>query len=258
MHPAELVIWLLVFLLGASVSSFLNVVAYRLPKGESFVYPSSHCPHCQRPLRPLDLIPVASWLWNRGQCRYCKARIHLRYLLVEIIGGAGFVWIYNEIDGAGSLILAVSLFCILLTVTLTDLSYRLIPNRILYPAYVYFYILMLLFSERTWWEPLAGFLFGGGVLLAVAMIAERFYAQAMGGGDIKLMALVGLVLGIKQTLLCLFFSSLLGAVIGLVLIALRILKRQEGLPYGPFISLAAWIIFLYGQAIMQGYMQLYV
>jgi leader peptidase (prepilin peptidase)/N-methyltransferase len=247
---------ILLFVAGTLFGSFFNVVGIRLPLGQSFVSPRSSCGSCCTKLGPVDLIPVLGWFIRRGRCHYCGAAISPVYLLGELAGGLLFAAMPLVLDRPEKLWIAYPLISVLLILTVSDLKYMLLPNKIIYPAVVLFALLRLAVHPLPLWDYALGFAIGGGVLLAVSMAAVLWNKPAMGFGDIRLMALIGLVMGIKLVLLCIFLSALLGSVTGLALIASGKLSRQSPIPYGPFIAAGGLLSFIYGDTFITWYVDL--
>ncbi len=234
---------LFLLILGLIVGSFLNVLIYRIPRGESIVLPPSHCPNCNHRLGVLDLFPVFSYLWLGGRCRYCKIPISWRYPLVELITAVltGICWIRFglSIDGAMALVLTY----VLITIAFIDLEHRLIPNVLTLPMI----LIGLLF--RGWQgEIVAGLLggvIGGGLLFLVAF----FYPRGMGMGDVKFLAMAGVFLGWEKALFVLFAGSFLGLLIMAPLMILKKLNRKTAFPFGPFLVVGALIALYWEEAV---------
>lgn len=241
------------FIIGALFGSFFNVVGIRLPKGMSVVSPRSSCGNCGRQLNAVDLIPIIGWFIRRGKCHSCGVAISPVYLLGELAGGLLFAALPFLVS-KNELWIAYPLVSVLLMLTVSDLKYMLLPNKIIYPAMLLFAGLRLFIHPLPIWHYAVAFVLGGGILLAVSMMAVWMGKPAMGFGDIRLMALVGLVMGIKLVLLCIFLSALLGSIIGLALIASGILDRKSPIPYGPFIAIACLVSFFYGDPLIMWYM----
>jgi leader peptidase (prepilin peptidase)/N-methyltransferase len=239
-----------VFGLGLLFGSFFNVVGMRVPANESIVFPGSYCPSCKSSLKGRDLIPLLSFMISRAQCRYCKQSVSWLYPLGEVATGILFLWVYLRfgltLAGLNGLIL-VSLTII---ISIADLKYMLIPNKIL----LFFLPVMLLLR---WWFPLhtlrshlLGALVGGGIILLIIIVSRG----GMGMGDAKLFFLCGWVVGFPYILLALFIACLLGTLVGGILLLLRIVKRKQPIPFGPFLALGALITYGYGSDIVQIYL----
>lgn len=238
-------------ILGAVVGSFLNVIADRLPDDQSLVSPGSHCPACRRHLHPLELIPMVSYLALRGRCRTCGARIPLRVLGVEVATGLVFGLAALRFGLSLHTLLVCVFSALLIAFFVIDLEHGLVPNRLLFPGLA-LAILTVPFSP---WEDPLGQLAGGvlsfGVLFTIALVA----AEGMGMGDVKLAALLGVLLGfpaIVPGLLLAFISG--GAVAGGLLLAGR-LKRSDPMPFGPFLSAAGVLFLLYGDRIVNWWLR---
>ncbi len=240
-------------LIGAVIGSFLNVCIHRLPERESLVWPGSRCPLCAASIRWYDNIPLLSYLWLSGRCRDCRGRISARYPLVEALNAAGYGLIMWRVGPTATALAYALLFSALLVVSFIDLDHMIVPDRITLPGMVLGLVAGTLLLPR-WWESLAGLLVGGGLLYFIAWISPYLFGkEGMGGGDIKLLAMIGAFLGWKPVLLTVVLGAFLGAVVGVALIAARVLAREAYIPFGPFLSLAAVVAMLYGSAILDWY-----
>jgi leader peptidase (prepilin peptidase)/N-methyltransferase len=229
------------FIAGACVGSFLNVLIHRLPREESIVRPGSHCPACGRPIRPWENIPLASYILLGGRCRGCGGRISLRYPSVEALTAAGFV-LLAWADGPGMLLLRdAAFFSLLVPIAFIDIDHRIIPDELSLGGLAAGLLFSLL-PGGDWMGSVLGGIVGGGILFGTAFAYEKITGrEGMGGGDIKLIAMIGAFLGWKGALLTIFCGSLLGTAGGLL--AMR--KGEEGLktaiPFGPYLCAAALI-----------------
>lgn len=244
---------LLFFLFGLLLGSFFNVVGLRVPKGESILYPPSHCPSCRRQLGARDLVPVFSFLINRGKCRYCGAKISPLYLLGELSTGIFFLMAYLSLGWSAELLVALSLISLSVIITLSDLAYMLIPNKVLLFFFPLLILLRLLIREEGIGYYLIGMVAAGGLLLLIALRSK----EGMGMGDVKLFALYGLLLGPMDAFLALFLASLAGALVGLFLILAKKKGRRDPIPFGPFLALGAVLAELFSDAILQYYYSLF-
>jgi leader peptidase (prepilin peptidase)/N-methyltransferase len=250
-------------LLGLFVGSFLNVCIDRLPQEESIITPPSHCPSCNRRVGIIDLVPVFSYIWLRGRCRYCQAHIPLRLPIVEGITGLLFFIIFWQFNYELSLSFAITLAyaCILLIIFFIDLENQLILNRITYPAMIIALGFSLLLPEISEVSPLVGGITGrlissvvGGTIGLVFMaIPLIIYRRGMGIGDIKLGLLIGLMTGFPLVFVALLMSVIVGGVISIILLIFKIKSRKDAIPFGPFMAAAAIVTLLWGQAIWQWY-----
>ncbi|WP_438448165.1 prepilin peptidase [Gorillibacterium sp. sgz5001074] len=247
------------FAVGASFGSFFNVAGLRLPAGQSVIRPPSACPCCGHRLSPLDLIPVLGWLLLRGRCRYCGTPVSKVYPAGELATGILFAILPFAIADHREWAVAYSLVSLLAVLTVSDLKYRLLPNLLLYPAILWFGLLRLFVSHPLPASSyLIGFLLGGGMLWVISFVFERMGKHGMGGGDVKLMALLGLVLGTKLVFITIFLSALMGSVVGMALIGAGRLDRKTGMPFGPFIAAGALFALMAGDRLADWYMGLFL
>ncbi len=242
----------IIFLLGLILGSFLNVCIYRLPWGENIVSYPSHCPNCLRRLGFLDLLPLLSYVLLRGRCRYCECRISIRYPGVELLTGLVFLATYFSTGFNPGLLKYLFLFSVLIVVFFIDLDHKIIPNSLVLVILTWGILWQLLWPQITWVEALGGALLGGGFLLALAVISRG----GMGGGDIKLMFAAGFYLGPLLTLTAMFIGFFTGALVGITLILLKVKSRKDFIPFGPFLSLGIFFTALWGQEIVDIYLNL--
>src|SRR6478752_597989 len=242
---------------GALVGSFLNVCIYRLPRGESILWPGSHCPACAAPIAWYDNIPLLGYLSLFGRCRSCRSDIPIRYPVVEAANAAGYVIILAAFGLTWTAVLYCILFSALLVVTGTDLTHKIIPNVVTVPG-----ILVGLLGAATVLptglvNALLGIAVGGGILWTLAWASPYLFGkEGMGGGDIKLLAMIGAFLGWKPALLTIMIGSLTGSIIGVSLIAFGVMKRDEYIPFGPFLVLGALVSLFYAQPLLDWYQNL--
>jgi leader peptidase (prepilin peptidase) / N-methyltransferase len=238
-------------ILGLLVGSFLNVVVWRLPRGESLVRPRSRCPSCETAIRPRDNIPVVSWLMLRGRCRDCGARIAPRYPLVELATGVLYALVVLAKDDALDIALGLLLVTALVPITLIDLELRLIPNAITLPAAVAALVAAVVLDVGYVPEQLIGGAAAGGFFL-LAVVA---YPRGMGMGDVKLATMMGLYLG-RAVAPAIFAALILGVVVGAAIIARKGAHegRKTAVPFGPFLAAGALIAFFVGDALVDAYL----
>ena len=239
--------------LGAALGSFLHCTAYRVARGQSFVKGRSHCPQCGHALGPLDLVPVFSWLALRGRCRYCGARVPARYVLAECFFAAVTVLCLLRFDLTALCLRNYVFACCLFCLSLTDLDAMLIPDGCLLAALLAWLVALPFLGEPVTWgwagrHLLAAAVYGGGLLLLGLGMDRLLQKESLGGGDIKLFAVVGLYLGLAGTL----FALLLACVLGLVFAAAA-KKRNTAFPFGPAISAAALLMLFYGGGLVRWY-----
>ncbi|MBX0315073.1 prepilin peptidase [Planococcus glaciei] len=235
---------------GLVFGSFYNVVGLRVPKNESIAFPPSHCTKCDRQLTPLDLVPVFSYLFLRGRCRSCGEKIHWVYPLMEAITAALFAISFWQLGFQPELIVALIFVSLLVIITVSDIAYMLIPDKVLLPVGIVLLALRLFIPLDPWWDALLGAAVGFGILLLIAIVSKG----GMGGGDIKLFFVIGLVLGTSGTLMTLFFASLIGAIAGIVQLRVLNKDRKTPVPFGPSIALGAVITYFWGDALLNWYM----
>ena len=244
--------------LGAVLGSFLNCAAWRIAHGESFLKGRSRCPACGHTLGALDLVPVLSWLFLRGKCRYCGEKVSPRYVLTELFFALVSVLCLLRFDLTVLCLRNYVFLCCLFCLSLVDLESYTIPDGChLISAGAW--LLALPFLRLGWKEiglhVLAGLVFGGGLLLLSLVMDRILKKESLGGGDVKLFAVVGLYLGFVSSL----FSLLLAAVLGLLFVLLRRGKEENGgqIPFGPSIALASGLMLLYGGPVVDWYLGLF-
>jgi leader peptidase (prepilin peptidase)/N-methyltransferase len=240
------------FVLGAVVGSFLNVIILRLPEEKSIVFPASHCPKCQHAIRVYDNIPLISYLFLKGRCRDCGGSISGRYPLVEGLTAILSLLIYWKF-GPSLQYLCVFLFtCSLVVITFIDLDHQIIPDVISLPGIPVFFLAAIFVMNLRFLDAFLGFLIGGGVLYSVAFVYELITKrEGMGGGDIKLLAMIGAFLGWQSLLFVLLISSFAGAAVGIAIMIVKGRDMKYAVPFGPFLSLGA-IAYLFFGAYLYG------
>lgn len=244
-------------LFGAVVGSFLNVCIHRLPRHESVVWPASHCPSCASPIAAYDNIPILSYLLLRGRCRACRALIFAQYPIVELVNGVGYGVILWQFGLGWSSAAYALLFSALLVVSAIDLSHQIIPDRITLPGIVLGLLCASTILPVGLLDSVLGVLVGGGLLWALAWASPYLFGkEGMGGGDIKLLAMIGAFLGWKPVLLTVMVGALVGSVIGLGLITLKVIRRDQYLPFGPFLALGAVVSLLFYRELLTWYLGL--
>ena len=252
--PAGLII---AALFGALFGSFLNVVIWRLPRKESIVFPPSHCGSCSARVASWDNIPILSWLILRGRCRSCRAPISLRYPFVELLGAAITVVLFRQF-GLSITTAAYLWFCLaLLAVTLIDLEHRIIPDAITLPGTL-LGLALVRWTQVTWLEAALGAVLGFGVLFLVGVAYEKATGvEGMGGGDVKLAAMMGAFLGWQGVVLSIFLGAFMGSLVGVAAMAGGKGNRRTALPFGTFLAPAAVIVLFAGPALWHWYMGLF-
>lgn len=257
-----------VFVFGSVVGSFLNVCIHRLPLGESVAWPRSHCPKCKKKIPGYDNIPFLSYVILGGRCRFCRERIPARYPLVELLTALAFLALFIRFGLSYDFILYVILASCLIIATFVDLKHRIIPDEVSLGGAALGFILSsvkgfssgpLNFAPQPLLNSLLGIIAGAGIIWATGFIFDLVYfklmkkpavegeTSSMGGGDVKLMALVGAFLGWQKVTLVFFIAPFFGVIAGLINL---VLKKSHVIPYGPFLSLAAFLAIFYADKII--------
>lgn len=258
----------LFFVTGLIFGSFFNVLIYRLPKGESIVWPGSKCPQCNRPIRFIENIPVLSYIFLGGKCAGCKKKISIQYPIIEFTTACALLFLWYSIAlpffseshqwwDYCSLILQIAALLLLIPVSVIDIYHYIIPDSITLGGLILGITVSFIPGSITPLQSIIGIIAGGGSLLLIGLFGRYILRkkEAMGGGDIKLMAFLGAVWGWKLALLAIFFGALLGSVIGLLLIIIRILPEDRKIPFGPFLSIGIWTAVLCGDRIVTAYFE---
>lgn len=249
-----LFLYLIVGLFGALIGSFLNVCIYRLPRHESVAWPGSHCPTCAHPIAWYDNLPLLSYLLLAGRCRHCAVRIPWRYPVVEALNALGYVGLLWFFGPSWMTVVYGVLYSALLVVAGTDLTHKIIPNVITFPGMVVGLLSAATVLPLGLVNGLIGLLVGGGILWVLAWASPYLFGkEGMGGGDIKLLGMIGAFLGWKPALMTIMVGSFLGSVVGVTLIAARVIKREDYIPFGPFLVCGALIALFFGQSILDWY-----
>ena len=249
---------LLAFTIGACIGSFLNVCIYRIPAGMSIVHPGSKCPRCEKEISFYDNIPIISYLVLMGKCRYCKTAIPIRYPLVEALTGIFAMASVVAFGPTVHALVAFAFIATLIVVAFIDLDHRIIPDRISLPGIPIFFLAALAVPNLTWQASAIGILVGGGSLFVVAWGYQLMTGrEGMGGGDIKLLAMIGAMVGWRGILFTLFAASAIGTLVG-VLAMIRSGKGMRlAIPFGPFLAIGAAIYLFFGNALILWYASLY-
>jgi len=245
------------FFFGMIVGSFLNVCICRMPKEESVVSPPSHCPGCSCQIRWYDNIPVVSYIFLRGKCRGCGSHISLQYPLVELLNGALTLFLFIRF-GPTLAFAALFIFCsALVVITFIDFEHQIIPDEISLPGILIGFFLSFFLKGHSWQNSLFGILLGGGSLLLVAYAYQRITGkEGMGGGDIKLLAMMGAFLGWKAVPFIIFTSSLVGSLIGVSIMLFQKKDSKLAIPFGPYLAFGAILYIFYGRPLIRWYLGL--
>ena len=249
-----IILYIFVFILGSIVGSFMNVCIYRMPRKLSIVLPSSRCPSCNIPIKPWDNIPIVSYLFLGGRCRECKSKISLQYPLVEFLNAVLYVFILWKFGLAWHTPLYFIFCSTLIVISFIDLEFQIIPDKITLPGIPIGIIVgsfllpdpFMRYNILGLKASLLGFVIGGGVFYALAIISRG----GMGGGDIKMMAMVGALMGWKAVLLISFIGSCIGSIFGVFLMIFKGKGRKTKIPFGPFLALGSLVTLFYGEEIL--------
>lgn len=248
-------ILVVIFLIyGITLGSFYNVVGLRVPEGKSIVAPRSSCPNCGHQLKALELIPVFSYLIQRGKCRQCKIGISPVYPLFELLTGLLFVFAYILLGWSAELLIALTLVSLFIIITVSDVAYMLIPDKVLLVFAAIFAVERFFIPLSPWWDSFAGAAAGFFLLLIIALVSRG----GMGGGDIKLFALIGFVVGFKTMLLSFFFATFYGAFFGIIAMLLGFVKKKQAIPFGPFIAIGTFTAYFFGKEIVEWYLDFFI
>lgn len=247
--------YLLMLFIGMLIGSFLNVVAIRVLKNESIAYPPSHCMHCEHQLKPWDLVPVFSYFFLRGKCRYCKEPISIRYPLGEMATALLFMAAYSVVGFNLELIVALFFICILIVITQTDMQAMRIPNAVVAAGVIGAIGLRLWIHPLPMWDHFTAMFVGSGTLFAIGLVSGWIMKrETMGAGDIKLYLFIGVILGIKLTLFSLFAASVIGLFFGLIQQMRGKHEKYAEVPFGPSIALGSLLVYFFGDPLLDWYL----
>lgn len=251
---SKILFWIFNFILGAIVGSFLNVVIYRLPRGESIVYPASHCPVCNHPLKWYDMIPIFSYVALHGRCRYCGSKISPRYPIIEALTGLAFMGIGWKYGWSLKFFEYVTFSSLLIAVSFTDIFDGVIPDIIVIPGAIAGLIFSLVQGKTVFLSSLCGLLLVGGFFVLIILVTR---GKGMGQGDATLGFMIGAFLGLKFSIVALFLSFLLGAIGGITAVTFMRKKGKDTIPFGPFLASSAYIVVLYGYIMINLYFKFF-
>ncbi|WP_458412343.1 prepilin peptidase [Schinkia sp. CFF1] len=239
----------LFFAYGLVFGSFFNVVGLRIPENISIVKPRSACPNCNHQLKALELIPVISYLLKKGKCKKCRSKISPIYPTFELITGILFAFSFYHFGFTTELIVSLTLISMLIIIVVSDIKYMIIPDKVLLFFAPLFIIERIFIPLDPWWNPILGAVIGFVLLLLIAIVSKG----GMGGGDIKLFAILGLVLGWKLILLAFFMSTLFGAFFGIIGLLIKKVERGRPMPFGPYIALGTIVTYFWGESLIRWY-----
>jgi len=240
------------FLLGLVFGSFFNVVGLRVPLKKSIVSPRSACSNCGHTLHSSELVPVFSYVLQKGKCRNCGTHISILYPLIELLTGCLFVFALIQIGFQMELLVALSLISLLVIIVVSDLAYMLIPDRILLFFLLVFIIERYFIPLDSWWNSMIGAVGAFVVLFLIGLVSNG----GMGGGDIKLFGVLGFVLGWKLILITFIIACFTGTIFGLVSMKARRIHKRNPIPFGPFIGFGGLISYFYGNELIGWYLSI--
>lgn len=229
--------------------SFINVCVHRIPRHESIAYPPSHCPTCGHQLGPIELVPVLSWLWQRGRCRHCGAPISWRYPFVELLTAGLFILVYQRFGWSLTAVYWCAITSLLIVISFIDLDTLEIPTELVMGGAV-------LAAAYNWLggTPPVEWLLGGGLGFGLFYLVYCFSRGGMGGGDVRLAGMLGLALGWRKLLLALLVAFVAGAVVSVLLLLLKRVTRKDPMPFGPFLAAGGYVAALWGDRLIAWYL----
>ena len=246
---------IIIFIFGLVVGSFSNVCIYRIPKNESIVFPASHCTSCQTPIKAMDNIPVLSYFLLKGKCRNCGENISIRYPIVEFLTGAVYILIFLIYGRSLQTLVYIILSSALIIISFIDLDEQIIPDEISLSGIVLGFLISFFVPYISYFNSLLGILTGGGIIFLIALAGLAiFKKEAMGGGDVKLAAMIGAFIGWRYIILSLFIGFFIGAVTGILLILSKVKNKDDIIPFGPFIVLGSILTILWGKNLLSWYL----
>ncbi|WP_299983547.1 prepilin peptidase [Desulfobacula sp.] len=247
---------LFVFIVGACIGSFLNVCIYRIPENNSIITPGSFCPNCNKNIPFYYNIPILSYVFLMGRCKFCKHPISIRYLLIEALTGIFALLLFHKFGLTPAMAYWFVFISVLITISFIDIDHQIIPDIISLPGILIFASSFCFLPEMTIKDALLGILAGGGSLYAVALFYYLLKKQeGMGGGDIKLLAMIGAATGIKGVIFTIFAGSLFGTIFGiLIMVYTKIADTKLRIPFGPFLSLGVILYIFFGKQLVQWYL----
>lgn len=247
-------ITLIFFLYGTIFGSFFNVVGLRVPNGTLFKQKRSYCDNCQRTLGWSELIPIWSYVFQGGRCKVCRQKISPIYPIMEAITGVLFAYSYLQFGFSHSLVLAILLIALIIPITVSDIAYQKIPNKILWFFTPLFLIYRIIYPLTPWWNALLGGIIAFLLVFLIILLSKG----GMGMGDLKYYTLFGFIFGLPSFFLLFFLSTLYGVVIGVIKMKREGTGGKTKIAFGPFIGLAALTVFYFGDSIIQWYLQLFI
>ncbi len=248
----------IIFIFGLCIGSFLNVCIYRLPKGKSVVTPPSSCRKCGHKLAFWENIPILSYFLLKGRCSKCQERISLKYPLVEFLTGILFLFCFEKFGTSIPFFSAITLSSALVVITFIDLEHKIIPDTISLSGILIGFVFSFFMPNIDWVDSLLGIILGGGILY---LVIWAYYLATkkigMGGGDIKLLAMIGAFLGWKAIPFIIFISALTGSIVGIIFLTVTRKERDYEIPFGPFLAFASELQLFFGEKIYSLYLNFF-
>lgn len=245
---------ILIFIYGLLIGSFLNVCIYRIPREESIIFPSSHCPNCGTSLKWYDLVPVLSYIFQKGKCRYCGGEISQQYPIVELLNAIMYLFIYLQFGFTLEFLFYAIIFSILIIITVIDLQHMIIPDSLVIAIFIFTIIYKLLNYILYRQSPeLINSILGLVLSILLFLLIIIISKGGMGGGDATLIGVLGFILGIKGIFLAIYLSFIQGAIISIFLLIMKIKNRKDPIPFGPFIILGFLIVVFWGESLINWY-----
>ncbi len=253
----EYLLSVLTIISGGIIGSFLNVCIYRLPRSRSIVAPPSSCPACEKPIKFYDNIPLVSYLLLRGKCRHCGSHISMRYPVVESVTALLFFMLYTKYDLSFEFAVYLFFVSLLVVISFIDLDFKIIPDVLSIGGLVAGFLLAFARPSFGCLDAIYGIVLGGGILFLIAfgyrVLAKR---EGMGGGDIKLLAMIGAFCGVKGVIFSLMTGSMIGTMVGIPLMLIKGENTKYAVPFGPFLSVGALIFIFVGDYLINGFIHL--
>ena len=243
----EILFYSYLFVFGLILGSFYNVVGVRLANEESIITPRSHCPQCNHQLTVWELIPVFSYVFQRGRCKNCQTKISIKYPLFELATATLFTISPQMVGWSKELLIALLLISLVVIITISDIEKMIIPNKVLLFFGTLMLIIRFFIPTEPWWDGYLGAMFGF-LLLFIIMVVSK---GGMGGGDVKLFFVLGLFVGMKGVFFTLFLASLFGLIYGVIQMGQKKLQRKQPIPFGPFIGLAVLVVYFFSNELNQ-------
>ncbi len=241
---------IIAFIFGLIIGSFLNVCIYRIPQNESIVFGPSHCMQCKTELKWYELFPLFSYIFLRGKCRTCHARISIRYPLIELLNGVLYAIAFYRYKSIQQAVTIALFFSILIIISMIDLDTMLIPNRLVAAIFVLGIASIWIFPEVSIFSRLIG-----SVIISIPFLLIAIFTGGMGGGDVKLMFAAGFFLGAKSVVIAALIGIVLAAICGIII---KIKTKKSKIPFGPYLSAGLAIASLVGTAIADWYLSLLI